>query len=89
MYLTSLNEKQLTSFQEFLHVDFLVPFRAILGKKGTPKLKSWADIVKKPGAVPRRQSPAKPTAAPAVKPPTPRPSVKVNYFSFKGLVLAT
>lgn len=51
-------------------------FRAILGKTATPKIKSWADIVKKP-AVAEKQAPVAVKTSTAVKPPTPRPSTKV------------
>ena len=55
--------------------------RAILGKTATPKLKSWADIVKKPAVVQQgkavKKSPKKPLAVNLVKPSPPRQTPKV------------
>lgn len=53
-----------------------VVLRAIHGKQATPKLKTWADVVKKGGAVQgvaKRKTPVKPKPVQAVKPPTPKP----------------
>ena len=57
-----------------------VVLRAIHGKKATPKIKSWADVVKKGATVKgiaKRKTPEHPKPVPLVKPPTPRPT-KVN-----------
>jgi hypothetical protein len=61
-------------------------FRAIHGKRATPKLKSWADVVKKPASLVEKKSPAKQKPAPAMKPPTPRPVAKVNNEMFLNIL---
>ena len=60
-----------------------VVLRAIHGKQATPKLKTWADVVKKGRSVQgvaRRKTPEKPKLVTAVKPPTPRPAKVVSYI---------
>lgn len=52
--------------------------RAIHGKAATPKIKTWADIVKKPVGEKRSPVQSKPVSNKTVKPPTPRPVVKVR-----------
>ena len=61
----------------------IIYFRAIHGKRATPKLKSWADIVKKPAIVEKKKSIVNQKPVLVVKPPTPRPITKVDNYKIK------